>query len=172
MAPHDSPALPGLFVHPTAVVVGDVVLAPDVSIWPLAVLRGDCDRITVGPSTNIQDHTVVHVDYGVPTTIGARVAIGHRALIHGATIEDDVLIGMGAVLLNRVRVGAGSIVGAGAVCPEGMTIPPGSLVLGVPGRVVRQVTSAERDRIRATVQHYLALKEDHRAGKVKPFGAR
>jgi carbonic anhydrase/acetyltransferase-like protein (isoleucine patch superfamily) len=112
----------------------------------------------------VQDGTIVHVDHGVPTTIGARVGIGHRAIVHGATIEDDVLIAMGAVLLNHVQVGSGSIVGAGAVCPEGMRIPRNSLVLGVPARVVRQTTEAERDRIRKTVESYLDLQEEYRKG--------
>jgi carbonic anhydrase/acetyltransferase-like protein (isoleucine patch superfamily) len=105
---------------------------------------------------------VVHVDHGVPTKIGRRVAIGHRAIVHGATIEDDCLIAMGAILLNRVHVGTGSIVGAGAVCREGMRIPPNSLVLGVPGRVMRETTSAERDRIRSTVESYLELQQRYR----------
>jgi carbonic anhydrase/acetyltransferase-like protein (isoleucine patch superfamily) len=152
------------FVHPRAFVCGDVQLGPRVSIWPFAALRGDTAAITIGADSNVQDGTVVHVDHGVPCTIGSRVAIGHRAIVHGATVEDDCLIAMGAVLLNRVHVGSGSIVGAGAVCTEGFQIPPNSLVLGVPARVVRQTTAAERERIRATVESYLALQEEHRRG--------
>jgi carbonic anhydrase/acetyltransferase-like protein (isoleucine patch superfamily) len=150
------------YVHPAAIVTGDVTLGPRVSVWPTAVVRGDTDRIVIGADTNIQDGTIVHVDQGVPTTIGARVGIGHRSIIHGASIDDDVLIAMGAVLLNNVHVGTGSIVGAGAVCPEGMRIPPNSLVLGVPGRIVRETTPAERDRIRKTVESYLELQERYR----------
>ncbi len=153
---------PTVFIHPAAVVTGDVSLAAHVSVWPMAVIRGDCDKITIGEGTNIQDGTIVHVDYGVPTTIGARVGIGHRAIIHGATIEDDCLIGMGAILLNGVHVGTGSIIGAGAVCPEGMRVPPNSLVLGVPGRRLRDTTPAERERIHKTVESYRKLKEQHR----------
>ncbi len=156
---------PTAFVHPRAFVCGDVTLAPRVSVWPTAVLRGDTASITIGADSNVQDGTIVHVDAGVPTSVGARVGIGHRAIIHGATIEDDCLIGMGAILLNNVRVGTGSIVGAGAVCREGMVIPPNSLVLGVPGRIVRETTDAERERIRHTVQSYLELKERHRDGE-------
>ena len=152
------------FVHPRALVCGDVTLGPRVSVWPFAVIRGDTAAVTVGADSNVQDGTVIHVDHDVPCTIGARVGIGHRAIVHGATVADDCLIGMGAVLLNHVRVGSGSIVGAGAVCPEGMEIPPNSLVLGVPGRVVRQTTEAERQRIRGTVESYLALQEEHRRG--------
>ena len=149
------------FIHPLAYVYGDVTLGPRVSVWPMAVIRGDTASIEIGEDSNVQDGTIVHVDHGVPTKIGARVGIGHRAIIHGCTIEDDVLIGMGAILLNRVHVGTGSIVGAGAVCKEGMVIPPNSLVLGVPGRIVRETTPAERERIAATVQSYLELQELH-----------
>ena len=152
------------FVHPDAFVFGDVTIGARVSVWPTAVLRGDTDRIAVGDESNVQDGTIVHVDKGVPTTIGRRVAIGHRAIVHGAMIADECLIAMGAILLNGVQVGSGSIVGAGAVCREGMRIPPNSLVLGVPGRVVRETTDAERDRIARTVQSYLDLQQAHRRG--------
>ncbi|MGH7668725.1 MAG: gamma carbonic anhydrase family protein [Gemmatimonadaceae bacterium] len=118
----------------------------------------------IGAESNVQDGVVIHVDHGVPCRIGARVGIGHRAIIHGATVGDDCLIGMGAILLNHVSVGSGSIVGAGAVCPEGFEVPPNSLVLGVPGRVIRQTTEAERGRIRGTVEAYLALQDEHRRG--------
>jgi carbonic anhydrase/acetyltransferase-like protein (isoleucine patch superfamily) len=153
---------PTAYVHPAAVVTGDVTLGARVSVWPTAVIRGDTDKIIVGADTNVQDGTIVHVDHGVPTIIGARVGIGHRAIIHGATIEDDVLIAMGAVLLNGVHVSTGSIVGAGAVCTEGMRIPSNSLVLGIPARVVRATTAAERDRIRRTVESYLELLNEYR----------
>ena len=156
---------PAAFVHEGAFVIGDVTLGARVSVWPTAVIRGDTAAITIGEDSNVQDGTIVHVDHGVPCTIGVRVGIGHRAVIHGATVEHDSLIGMGAILLNNVVVGTGSIVGAGAVCPEGMIIPPNSLVLGVPGRVVRQTTDAERARIAKTVQSYLDLQREHRAGK-------
>jgi len=156
---------PTAFVHPLAVILGSVTLGARVSVWPTAVLRGDSDSITIGDDSNVQDGTIIHADAGVPTTIGTRVAIGHRAIVHGSTIEDDCLIGMGAILLNGVHVGTGSIVGAGAVCREGMRIPPNSLVLGVPGRVTRETTPEERERIRFTVNAYLSLQEEHRAGK-------
>ena len=152
------------FIHSRATVMGDVVVGARVSVWPTAVIRGDSARVTIGNDSNVQDGTVVHVDHGVPTTIGERVAIGHRAIVHGATIDDDCLIGMGAILLNGVHVGTGSIVGAGALCPEGMEIPPRSLVLGLPARVIRQTTMEERDRIRRTVESYLELQEEYRRG--------
>src|SRR6185312_2859660 len=153
---------PTAFIHELAVVLGDVTLGAHVSVWPTAVLRGDTSSITIGDDSNVQDGTIVHVDWNVPATIGSRVAIGHRAIVHGATIEDDCLIGMGAILLNGVHVGSGSIVGAGAVCAEGLRVPPNSVVLGVPGRIVRQTRPDERERINATVVSYLELQERYR----------
>jgi carbonic anhydrase/acetyltransferase-like protein (isoleucine patch superfamily) len=151
-------------VHEHAIVIGNVSLGARVSVWPTAVIRGDSDAITIGDDSNVQDGTIIHADEGVPTTIGKRVAIGHRAIVHGSTVDDDCLIGMGAILLNGVHVGSGSIVGAGAVCPEGMTIPANSLALGVPARIVRAVTSDERARIAKTVAAYVALQVEHRVG--------
>lgn len=161
---------PTAFVHPLAFVCGDVTLGARVSIWPTAVVRGDTAAITIGEESNVQDGTIVHVDHGVPCTIGARVAIGHRAIVHGATVEDDCLIAMGAVLLNRVHVGTGSIVGAGAVCREGQVIPPNSLVLGVPARIVRQTTAEDRERIRRTVASYVDLQLRHARGEFERHG--
>jgi carbonic anhydrase/acetyltransferase-like protein (isoleucine patch superfamily) len=159
------PIDPEAYVHPAAILCGDVTLGARASVWPAAVLRGDTAPIVVGEDSNVQDGAVLHVDPGVPVTIGTRVAVGHRAIVHGATVHDDCLIGMGAILLNRVVVGSGSIVGAGALCPEGMEVPPDSVVLGVPARVVRATTDAERGRIRRTVESYLSLQQRHRAGE-------
>jgi carbonic anhydrase/acetyltransferase-like protein (isoleucine patch superfamily) len=156
---------PTAYVHPGAHVIGDVTLGARVSVWPTAVLRGDNDAIVIGEDCNVQDGTIVHVDPGLPCTIGRRVAIGHRAIVHGATIADDCLIGMGAILLNRVVVGSGSIVGAGAVCREGMEIPPNSLVVGVPAKVIRPTREVERERIAHTVRAYLKLQVEHREGR-------
>jgi carbonic anhydrase/acetyltransferase-like protein (isoleucine patch superfamily) len=152
------------FVDPTAVVIGRVRLGRSVSVWPHTVLRADSDVITVGEATNIQDGSVVHVDAGVPCAIGARVTIGHRAIIHGCVIEDDVLVGMGAIVMNHARIGTGSILGAGALVTERSEIPPGSLVLGAPGRVVRSTTGAERQRILQSAAHYVTLGRRHRSG--------
>ena len=160
---------PTAFIHPAAFVCGDVELGPRASVWPFASLRGDTDRITIGEGSNVQDGCVVHVDHGVPCTIGARVALGHRAIVHGATVEDDCLIGMGAIVLNRARIGRGSIVAAGAVVREGQEVPPGSLVAGVPAKVLRETTAEERARIRKTVESYLALRERHRGGEYPPL---
>ena len=162
---------PSAFIAPGAVVLGDVTLGPRASVWYTAVLRGDMDRIVVGEATNVQDGTVVHVDAGRPALIGARVGIGHRVVLHGCTVEDECLIGMGSVLLNGVRVGTGSVVAAGAVLPEGLEVPPGSVVMGVPARVVRAVDGALRERIRQTWEHYVAEAARHRAGRF-PFAPR
>lgn len=145
-------------------VLGEVTLGPNASVWYGCVLRADMDRIVVGEATNVQDGTVVHVDTGRPALIGARVGIGHRAVIHGCTIEDECLVGMGSILLNGVRVGTGSVIAAGAVVTEDTIIPAGSLVMGVPGRVVRAVDDALRARIRGTWQHYVEQAARHRAG--------
>lgn len=155
------------FVAPSAVVLGDVSLGARASVWYHAVLRGDMAPIRIGDDTNIQDLSMVHVDEGIPCTVGARVGVGHRAILHGCTVEDDCLVGMGAILLNRVHVGAGSVVGAGAVVPEGMEIPAGSLVLGLPARVVRSVDERLRSRIQETWQHYVQLARRHRDGSVR-----
>lgn len=158
------------FVAPTAAVMGDVTLDEESSVWYHAVLRGDMAPIRIGAQTNLQDGTIVHVDDGVPCTIGKRVGVGHRAILHGCTVEDDCLIGMGSILLNHVHVGTGSVVAAGAVLPEGMRVPPGSLVIGVPGRIVRQVDETLRARIRGTWEHYVAQARAHRAGRYPLLG--
>jgi carbonic anhydrase/acetyltransferase-like protein (isoleucine patch superfamily) len=150
------------FIHPQAFVAGDVTIGARVSIWPFVSIRGDSDAITIGDDSNVQDGCVIHCDEGVPCHIGKRVGIGHRAIVHGATVEDDVLIAMGAVLLNNVRVGSGSIIGAGAVVREGFVVPPNSLVLGVPGRIARETTPDERARIARTVEAYIELQQRYR----------
>ena len=155
---------PSAFIAPGAVVLGDVTIGPNASVWYGCVLRGDMAAIVVGECSNVQDGTIVHVDEGKPAVIGARVAVGHRALIHACVIEDDCLIGMGSVLLNDVRIGSGSVVAAGAVVPEGLRVPPGSVVMGVPGRVARLVDPALQDRIRHTWEHYVTEAARHRRG--------
>ena len=155
---------PTAFIAPSAMVLGDVTLAPRSSIWYQAVLRGDMAPIVIGEASNIQDGTIVHVDEGKPALIGARVGVGHRVILHACTVEDECLIGMGAILLNDVHVGTGSVIAAGAVVPEGMRIPPGSLVMGVPARVTRHVDDGLRARIRGTWEHYVAEAERHRRG--------
>ncbi|HTH63372.1 MAG TPA: gamma carbonic anhydrase family protein [Gemmatimonadales bacterium] len=159
---------PRAYIAPGAWVMGDVTLGPEASVWYACVVRGDMDRIVIGASSNIQDGSVVHVDAGLPALIGARVGVGHRAILHGCVVEDDCLIGMGSILLNGVRIGTGSVVAAGAVVREGMVVPPGSLVVGVPARVVRPVDETLTTRIRETWQHYVGEAARHRAGNFPP----
>ncbi|PZN10706.1 MAG: gamma carbonic anhydrase family protein [Bacillota bacterium] len=145
---------PDAYVAPGAAVIGRVYLGEESSVWFGAVLRGDLDEIRLGAGSNVQDNAVLHVDRGQPCLVGRDVTIGHGAIVHGCTIEDECLIGMGAVILSGARVGRGSLVGAGALVPEGREIPPGSLVLGIPARVVRSLTSGEREALRAAAARY------------------
>ena len=146
---------PTAFIAPGAQVIGDVTLGAESSIWFNAVLRGDVESIRVGRQTNIQDLCVLHGDIGYPCVLGDQVTLGHCAIVHGATIEDEVLIGMRAVVMNGARVGTGSIVGVGAVVTEGQQIPPGSIVMGVPGRVKRSAEPRDLQRIRYAAELYL-----------------
>ena len=154
------------FIHQAAIILGNVTIGARSSVWPTAVLRGDSDAIVIGEDTNIQDGAIMHADPGLPAVLGHRVSVGHRAIVHGATVEDDCLIAMGAILLNGVQVGTGSLVAAGAVCKEGMRIPPNSVVIGVPARVAREATSEIRERIERTWKAYIRLSEMHRGGKI------
>jgi carbonic anhydrase/acetyltransferase-like protein (isoleucine patch superfamily) len=146
---------PSVFIAPDAVILGDVHIGAASSVWYTAVLRGDADTITLGPRTNVQDGAVIHVDAGIPCSIGAGVTIGHRAVVHGALIEDDVLIGIGAIVLSGARIGHDCIIGAGTLVTGHSVIPPHSLVLGLPGRVVRPLTDDEVQSIRAAAEHYV-----------------
>ena len=154
---------PTAFVAPGAVVVGQVRLAAHSSVWYTAVLRAEAETITLGERSNLQDGVVCHVDAGYPVTVGADVSVGHRAVLHGCTVEDDCLIGMGATILNGAVIGRGSLVAAGAVVLEGSVVPPGSLVAGVPGKVRRELTADERDGIRRNAEVYLAHVARHTA---------
>ena len=156
---------PTAFIAATAAVMGDVTVGEDASVWYGAVLRGDMAAIVIGAQSNIQDGTVVHVDEGVPCSVGRRVGVGHRVILHGCTVEDECLIAMGSILLNGVRIGTGSVVAAGSVVPEGMQVPPGSLVMGVPGRIVRPVDEVLARRVAFTWSHYVEQARAHRAGR-------
>ncbi len=147
---------PTCYVAPNATIIGQVTLSRGASVWFNTVVRGDMAPITIGEDTNVQDLSMVHVDYDTPTVIGNRVVVGHRAIIHGATVGDDCIIGMGAILLNRSRVGSNCIVAAGAVVREGFVVPDGSLVAGVPAVVKRPLTPEETERIRRNVTDYVA----------------
>jgi carbonic anhydrase/acetyltransferase-like protein (isoleucine patch superfamily) len=163
---------PTAFIAPGAAIMGDVTLGEDASVWYGAVLRADMAPIFIGAETCLQDGTIVHVDEGMPCVIGRRVGVGHRVILHACTVEDECLIGMGSILLNRVRIGTGSVVAAGAVIPEGMQVPPKSLVMGVPGRIVRQVDAALTERIAETWSHYVEQARAHRAGRFPMVGER
>ncbi|WP_329396886.1 gamma carbonic anhydrase family protein [Streptomyces melanogenes] len=153
---------PAAFTAPTAVVLGEVTLAAGASVWYHTVLRADCGPIVLGADSNIQDNCTVHVDPGFPVTVGERVSVGHNAVLHGCTVEDDVLIGMGATVLNGAVIGAGSLVAAQALVPQGMVVPPGSLVAGVPAKVRRELTDEEREGLKVNALMYLGLAKDHR----------
>jgi carbonic anhydrase/acetyltransferase-like protein (isoleucine patch superfamily) len=157
-------AAAGVYIAPGAVVVGDVSLGPESSVWFGCVLRGDLEPIVVGARTNIQDLTVVHVDHGQPVRIGDAVTVGHRAVIHGCTVEDGALIGMGAVLLSGCRVGAGALVAAGALVREGFEVPAGAVAAGVPARLVGRVDAGLAARIVRGVATYVASAAQYRAG--------
>jgi carbonic anhydrase/acetyltransferase-like protein (isoleucine patch superfamily) len=144
--------------------MGDVELGAESSVWYTTVVRGDTAAIRIGSQSNLQDGTIVHVDEGVPCAIGARVAVGHRVILHGCTVAEECLIGMGSILLNGVAVGRGSVIAAGALLPEGMQVPPGSLVIGVPGKVVRPVDERLTKRIEQTWRHYVDAARRHRDG--------
>ena len=150
------------YVHPDAVIIGRVKIGPEASVWPCAVLRGDHGRIEVGARTSVQDGTVVHTTEDWPTLIGADCVVGHNAHLEGCAVGDKCLIGSGSVTLNRVTVGAGSIVAAGALVPEGFEVPPAALVAGVPAKVKR--TGVPADFTDDAVKHYIETSRTHRAG--------
>lgn len=156
------------FVAASADIVGDVTLDEHASVWYGCVLRGDVAPIRVGARTNLQDLTLVHVDHERPAVIGPDVGVGHRAILHGCEIGEGCLIGMGAIVLSHAVIGAGSVIAAGALVTEGMRVPPGRLVVGVPGRIVREVDDDLKRRARLTVENYLALKEAHRGARWRP----
>jgi len=146
-----------IYVAPTAVVTGDVAVGDRSSLWHGAVLRGDLDAITVGRYVSIQDNAVVHVDVGNPASISDKVTIGHGAIVHGCEIGEACIVGMGAVVQTRARVGAGSIIAAGAVVPEGVGIPPETIAVGVPARVMKKVEDHHRMRIELSWRVYYEL---------------
>ena len=145
----------GCYIHPTAVLMGDVTLGNHVSVWPGAVLRGDIAAVRVGDHSNIQDNACIHVNYGAPCEIGQGVSVGHGAVVHGSKIGDNVLIGMNAVVMES-EIGPNCIIGAGAVVPAGKNIPAGSLVMGVPAKIVRRL---EEDEVNSIMQNARAYEE-------------
>jgi len=156
------------FIDPSAEVIGDVVIGERSSVWCHASIRGDVHSIRIGEETNIQDNSVLHADFpDFPLAIGDRVTVGHSVVLHGCTIEDDALIGIGAIVLNGARIGKGAVIAAGAVISEGSVIAPYSLVMGVPGKVRREVTAEERERFRVNAQHYVELREEYLAASAE-----
>lgn len=156
---------PSAFIAPGAVVLGNVTLEARASIWFAAVVRGDTEAIHIGEETNVQDGCILHADPGYPCTLGKRVTLGHGAIIHGATIEDDVLIGMRAVVMNGARIGRGSIVAVGAIVTEGTQVPPGSVVMGHPAKVKRPAEDRDFARIEHAAKHYVAAAKTYLAGE-------
>lgn len=166
---HRPEVAPDAFVAPAAVVVGRVKIGARSSVWYGSVLRGDDEEITIGDDSNVQDLSLLHADPGFPAIVGDRVTVGHRAIIHGATVEDDVLVGMGAILLNGARIGSGSVVAAGAVVTPGTEVPEGSLVAGLPAKVIREARDGDRAMIQHGSESYVKKSDVHR--NVEPLGA-
>ena len=152
------------WIAPGAQVIGDVTIGSGVGIWFGAVLRGDTELIKIGDGSNIQENTVVHTDPGFPLIVGRNVTVGHRAMLHGCVIGDNSLIGMGATLLNGARIGANCLIGAGALITEGKVIPDGSLVMGSPGKVVRELDGASIEKLAWSAKHYQDNMRRFRAG--------
>lgn len=142
------------WIAPDANVIGNVVLEEGASVWFGCTLRGDNERLTIGKGTNIQENCVFHTDMGYPLTLGENVTIGHKAMLHGCTVGDGSLIGMGATILNGAKIGKGCLIGAGALVTEGKEIPDGSMVLGAPGKVVKELDKAAKNALIASALHY------------------
>jgi len=146
-----------LFRAENATVIGDVAIGRQVGIWFGAVIRADKDRIVIGDRSNVQDNCVVHTSRGFPVIIGNDVSVGHGAILHGCTLGDQVLVGMGSIVLNGAKVGKGTLIGAGAVVTEGMDVPEGSVVVGIPGKVIKQTTLAQKEHILKNAESYVEL---------------
>ena len=143
------------WIADSAQVMGHVTLGPDASVWFGCVLRGDTESMTIGEGSNIQDLSVLHADYGQPLTVGKHVTVGHKVMLHGCTIGDESLIGIGAIVLNGARIGKNCLVGAGSLVTEGKEFPDGSMIMGTPAKVVRQLTPEQIEGLRLSAQHYI-----------------
>lgn len=164
--PSDIDALEVVHLADTARVTGTVVLGAGANMWYGAAVRGDVADITIGAGSNVQDNATVHCDSGKPNTIGANVSIGHNAVVHGRSVGDGTLIGMGAIVMGETVIGKGCLIAAGALVPPGLEVPDGHVVLGVPGRVVREVTDDERAYLKWLAPHYVALAKRYAAGEI------
>jgi carbonic anhydrase/acetyltransferase-like protein (isoleucine patch superfamily) len=151
------------YIAPDASVIGSVVLEPDVSIWFKVVIRAENDRITIGEASNIQDGSVLHVDPGYPMTLGRMVSVGHKVMLHGCTVGEGSLIGINSVVMNGARIGRGTLIGANSLIAEGKEIPDGVLVLGSPGKIVRELTQAERDYLLKVAGGYVERSRFYKA---------
>ena len=159
---HEPTVVQTAFIAPNATLIGDVEVRDGAGVFYGAVMRGDRSPLRLGANSNLQDNVSVHSDPGHPCTIGERVSVGHGAVVHGCTLEDEVLVGMNATVLNGAVIGTGSLIAAGAVVLEGTRVPPGSLVAGVPGKVRRELTEDERTAVRQNAEHYMELSREHR----------
>jgi carbonic anhydrase/acetyltransferase-like protein (isoleucine patch superfamily) len=158
---------PTAWVADSAQVIGDVHMGPDSSVWFNAVVRGDTAKIAIGEGSNIQDGSVLHVDMNVPLTIGKHVTVGHMVQLHGCTIGDESLIGIGAVVLNHAKIGKNCLVGAGSLVTEGKEFPDGSMIMGSPAKVVRQLTPEQIEGLRRSAQNYIKNAQRYKAGLKK-----
>ena len=154
-----------VFIAKNAVVVGDVTLGTDVSVWYNSVIRGDANWIKIGHRTNIQDGTIIHVDHHAPTTIGNNVTVGHQCMLHGCTIGDGALIGMSSIVLNEAVIGENSLIGAGSLVTQGTVIPPNVLAFGRPAKVIRPLTAEEIATNQRNIDHYCEMGRAHQAGE-------
>ncbi len=166
-ANHEPKIDPSVFVADSAAVIGDVEIGEGSSIWFGAVIRSDGDIIRIGKNVNVQDGVIIHEDEGDPVTIGDNVTIGHRAIVHGCSVGNNVMIGMGAILLSGCVIGDNCVIGAGALVTGGTIVPEGSLVLGAPAKTIKPLSDALRDDIRLTVQEYVDLAQNYKNGNYK-----
>lgn len=153
------------FIAPNASVMGNVIFGNDVSVWYGAVIRADVEKISIGDRSNIQDTAVLHADPNDPTIIGNDVTVGHGAIVHGATVGDGSLIGMRATVLNKAVIGKNCIIGANALVPEGMQIPDYSLVVGIPAKIIRQISPEQAEKLTLSALHYVAMAKRHEGGE-------
>ena len=160
---------PSAWIADSAEVMGNVSIGPDASVWFGCVLRGDTESMSIGEGSNIQDLTVLHADHGMPLTVGKHVTVGHKVMLHGCTIGDESLIGIGAVVLNGAKIGKNCLVGAGSLVTEGKEFPDGSMIMGTPAKVVRQLTPEQIEGLRHSARHYIENARKFRATlKLKP----
>lgn len=160
---------PSCYVAPEAIVIGDVIIQRESSVWPFAVIRADLSEVRIGEGSSVQEHCQIHGNPGRPTIIGNFVTLGHGAIVHAATIGDHVIVGMNASILDGAKIGSGSIVGANALVREGMVVPDGSLVVGVPAKVVREGDPSLKEDAKRNAEEYVALAQAHKRGDFERF---